>query len=200
MKPKQIWTFGAITLMFIIAFSTVALGVLPNIAQISVLNESRYQTRDDNIIKLTYLADLKLKAADKSSLLVALEKKRQMIPIRLANVEFMDELKTIADHHGVVVEKLSTTRPQQYLAPAPIKANPLYQQSISELGSKTLFVSNVSFSLGGKMIDIARSLADLNDGARFVLITRIVVPKAAGLGDSAVVADFTAQIFTLSSE
>ncbi len=200
MKPKQIWTLGAFALMFAIGAGTVGLGVLPNIAQISVLEETRMQTREDNILKLTYLADLKLKAADKAALMVALEKKRQLVPSRLSNVEFMDELKTIADRRNVVVQKLSTTRPQQFLAPAPVKTNTIYTQAVTELGSNLLLVSNLSFSLQGRMVDIVNAIDDLNAGPRYVLITRVVVPKADGLGAAVVTGDFTAQIFTLSSK
>jgi len=200
MKAKQIWTAGAFVLMFAIAGGTVGLGVLPNLAQVGVLESTRVQAREDNLLKLSYLADLKLKAADKSALMVALDKKRQLVPTRLSNVEFMDELKTIADRRNVSVEKYSTTRPQAFLPPAPIKANPTYTRAISEIGANELFVSNLSFSLQGKMVDIVHALDDLSAGPRYVLVTRIVVPKAGGLGDAIVTADFTAQIFTLSSQ
>lgn len=200
MKPKQLWTFGAFALMAAIGISTVALGVLPNLAQISVLEANRIQIREANLVKLTYLADLKLKAADKATLLVALEKKRQLVPTRLSNVEFMDELKSIADKRKVIVDKLSTTRPQRFVAPPPLKPNPEYQLAINELGSNQLFVSNLAFSLQGKMSDIALALQDLNSGSRYVLVTRLVVPKAQGLGPAVVTADFTGQIFTLSAQ
>jgi hypothetical protein len=200
MKPKQIWTLAAFVLMFAIGAGTVGLGVLPNISQISVLEETRMQTREDNILKLTYLADLKMKAADKSALMLALEKKRQLVPSRLSNVEFMDELKTIADRRNVVVQKLSTTRPQQFLAPAPVKTNTMYTQAVTELGSNLLLVSNLSFSLQGRMVDIVNAIDDLNAGPRYVLITRVVVAKADGLGAAVVTGDLTGQIFTLSSE
>jgi hypothetical protein len=200
MKPKQMWTIGAFVLMFAIGAGTVGLGVLPNLAQVAVLESTRQQAREDNLVKLSYLADLKLKAADKSALMVALEKKRQLVPTRLSNVEFMDELKTIADRRNVTVEKLSTTRPQAFLAPAPVKENPQYNLAVSEIGANQLFVSSLAFSLQGKMADIAHSLDDLTSGSRFVLITRVVVPKAGGLGDAIVTADFTGQIFTLSSQ
>jgi hypothetical protein len=200
MKPKQLWTLGAFTLMVAIALGTVALGVLPNIAQIAALENTRVQAREDNLVKLTYLADLKLKAADKAALMVALEKKRQMVPTRLSNVEFMDELKTIADHRQVVVEKFSTSRPQQFVPPNPLKANTEYRSAINEIGSNQLFVSNLSFSLQGTMSDIAQALIDLNTGARYVLINRISIPKADGLNGTVVTADFTCQIFTLSTK
>lgn len=198
MKPKQIWTAGAFALMFAIGIGTVILGVLPNLSQISVLDSTRMQTREANLIKLTYLADLKLKSADKAALMSTLEKKRQMVPTRLSNVEFMDELKSIAGARNVTVEKLSTTKPQLFVAPPAVKPNHLYDLAVSELGNQSLFVSNISFSLQGKMSDIAKSLLDLNGGPRYVLVTRVVVPKAQGLGDALVTADFTAQIFTLA--
>lgn len=200
MKPKQIWTLGAFALMIAIGSGTVGLGVLPNLAQVSVLEETRMQMREDNILKLTHLADLKLKASDKAALMVALETKRKLVPSRLSNVEFMDELKTIADQRNVTVMKLSTTSPQQFIAPMPIKPNAIYSQAVSDLGTSILLVSNISFSLQGKMVDIANALADISAGQRYVLITRVVVPKANGLGASLVTADFTAQIFTLSSK
>jgi hypothetical protein len=200
MKPKQIWTLAAFVLMFAIGAGTVGLGVIPNIAQISVLEETRMQTREDNILKLTNLADLKMKAADKSALMLALEKKRQLVPSRLSNVEFMDELKTIADRRNVVVKKLSTTLPQQFLAPAPVKTNTMYAQAVTELGSNLILVSNLNFSLEGRMVDIVKAIDDLNAGPRYVLITRVVVPKADGLGAAIVTGDFTAQIFTLASK
>lgn len=199
MKPKQIWTIGAFILMLAIAAGTIGLGVLPNLAAASSLEATRLQTRDDNLAKLVYLADLKLQAADKSALMVALDKKRQLVPSRLSNVEFMDELKSIADARNVVVAKLSTTRPQAFLPPTPVKKNPAYNQAINELGPNQLFVSNLNFSLEGKMVDIAHALDDLSNGPRFVLVTRVVVPKAGGLGDAIVTADFTAQLFTLST-
>lgn len=200
MKPKQIWTLGAFALMIAIGAGTVGLGVLPNLAQVSVLEETRMQMREDNILKLTYLADMKLKASDKAALMVALETKRKLVPSRLSNVELMDELKTIADQRNVTIMKLSTTSPQQFIAPMPIKPNTIYSQAVSELETSILLVSNISFSLQGKMVDIANALADISAGQRYVLITRVVVPKANGLGASLVTADFTAQIFTLSSK
>jgi len=112
----------------------------------------------------------------------------------------MDELKSIADKRKVIVDKLSTTRPQRFVAPPPLKPNPEYQLAINELGSNQLFVSNLAFSLQGKMSDIALALQDLNSGSRYVLVTRLVVPKAQGLGPAVVTADFTGQIFTLSAQ
>lgn len=200
MKPKQLWTLGAFTLMVAIGIGTVALGVLPNIAQIAALETTRVQAREDNLVKLTYLADLKMKAADKAALMVALEKKRQMVPTRLSNVEFMDELKTIADKRQIVIQKYSTSRPQQFIPPNPLKTNTEYRSAINEIGSNQLFVSNLSFSLQGKMRDIAQALIDLNSGSRYVLINRLSVPKADGLSDTVVTADFSCQIFTLSAK
>jgi hypothetical protein len=198
MKPKQLWTLGAFTLMVAIGLGTVALGVLPNIAQIAALENTRVQAREDNLLKLTYLADLKLKAADKAALMVALEKKRLMVPTRLSNVEFMDELKTIADDRGVFIERFSTSRPQKFIPPNPLKASTEYRSAINEIGSTQLFVSNLEITLQGKMTDIAEALIDLNTGARYVLINRVSVPKADGLSDTIVTADFSCQLFMLS--
>lgn len=198
MKPKQLWTLGAFTLMVAIGLGTVALGVLPNIAQIAALENTRVQAREDNLVKLTYLADLKLKAADKAALMVALEKKRLMVPTRLSNVEFMDELKTIADDRGVFIERFSTSRPQKFIPPNPLKASTEYRSAINEIGSTQLFVSNLEITLQGKMTDIAEALIDLNTGPRYVLINRVSVPKADGLSDTIVTADFSCQLFMLS--
>ena len=200
MKPKQLWTLGAFVLMFAIGLGTVFLGVVPQIGQIQAIEASRLQAREDNVAKLVVLADLKLKAADKSTLMAALEKKRQLVPSILGIVEVMDELRTIANQHGVTIEKLSSSQPQPFTPPAPIRPNPAYISAIAELGSNSLYVSNLTFSLKGPMSQIAGVMEDLAQGRRYVLISRVTVPKVASLSSGSVTADFTAQVFTLKAQ
>jgi hypothetical protein len=197
MKSKQIWTLGAFVLMFAIGMGTVFLGVVPQINQIQALEATRVQAREGNLSKLTFLADLKRKAADKSSLMAALEMKRQLVPSNLGIVEMMDELINIATKRGLTIEKLSSTNPQPFITAAPIKPNPAYSAAIAELGSNALFVSSLNFSLNGPMAQIAGAMEDLAAGRRYVLISRVTVPKVNSLTSGLVTADFAAQVFSL---
>jgi hypothetical protein len=197
MKSKQIWTLGAFVLMFAIGMGTVFLGVVPQINQIQALEATRVQAREENLSKLTFLADLKRQAADKSSLMAALEMKRQLVPSNLGIVEMMDELINIATKRGLTIEKLSSTNPQPFITVAPIKPNPAYSAAIAELGSNALFVSSLNFSLNGPMAQIAGAMEDLAAGRRYVLISRVTVPKVNSLTSGLVTADFAAQVFSL---
>jgi DNA-binding phage protein len=197
MKPKQIWTLGAFMLMFAIGLGTVFLGVVPQINQIQALEATRVQARDENLSKLVFLADLKRQAADKSALMAALEMKRQLVPSNLGIVEMMDELSNIATKRGLTIEKLSSTNPQLFIPAAPIKPNPAYSAAIAELGSNALFVSSLNFSLNGPMSQIAGAMEDLASGRRYVLISRVTVPKVNSLASDRVTADFAAQVFSL---
>ncbi|MEY4060735.1 MAG: hypothetical protein RIQ31_397 [Actinomycetota bacterium] len=197
MKPKQMWTLGAFVLMFAIGMGTVFLGVVPQINQIQALEATRVQAREENLSKLVFLADLKRQAADKTSLLSSLEMKRQLVPANLGIVEMMDELINIATKRGLTIEKLSSTNPQPFIPAAPIKPNPAYTAAIAELGSNALFVSSLNFSLNGPMSQIAGAMEDLASGRRYVLISRVTVPKVNSLASGPVTADFAAQVFSL---
>jgi hypothetical protein len=183
--------------MFAIGMGTVFLGVVPQINQIQALEATRVQAREENLSKLTFLADLKRQAADKSSLMAALEMKRQLVPSNLGIVEMMDELINIATKRGLTIEKLSSTNPQPFITVAPIKPNPAYSAAIAELGSNALFVSSLNFSLNGPMAQIAGAMEDLAAGRRYVLISRVTVPKVNSLTSGLVTADFAAQVFSL---
>jgi hypothetical protein len=186
--------------MFAIGLGTVVLGVMPQFNQIQTIEATRAQAREENVAKLLVLADLKLKAADKSTLMAALEKKRQLVPSSLSIVEVMDELRLITSKRGVTIEKLSSSQPQTFVPPSPVKPNPVYDSAVLSLGSNSLFVSDLTFSLQGPMPQIAGVLEDISNGRRYVLISRVTVPKVESLTSGPVMADFTAQVFTLKAQ
>lgn len=199
MKPKQAWTIGAFVLMIGMAATSILMGVLPMLGQIQALEENRESTRQANVARLAVLDELKIQSEDKAALMAALETKRELIPNRLGIVEFLDELKVISERRNLTVEKLSTTLPQVFVPPAAIRTNPSYGQAVANLDKNRLYVSNVTFSYRGTMGDINSAIFDLANGERYILITRISVPEAKGLGEAVVTADFTAQIFSLKA-
>jgi hypothetical protein len=199
-NTKNVWTFSGLFVMAAILFGTSMFGVMPTLLAMQSVDNERQSIVYENQARTSYLEELKTTSNNKEALFLAVSSQRDLFPVKLDAVEFMNELEEISKSTGASVANLSISPTQPFSAPSsPTDANG-YEKALRLLGSSTLAVSDVALTLHGSLSQTQAFLEKLHTGNRYVLIYKAVLPAGAGsAGNPNVSIDLSAQIFTLSA-
>jgi hypothetical protein len=196
-KPKNFWTVGGLLLMTVIMVSTALLGVMPTLLASQALVETKAKIDQGNISRGAFLAKLQASASNKAALAIDLAQKRALFPARLANVELMDSLNTVAANSGVEISNLTTSTPQLFVAPASVADSARYARALQNIPPGALHVSEISVSFSGSITQLSEALNLLQSGSRYILVYRITLPESSETTPGIYALDISAQVFML---
>lgn len=198
MNINRLWTIGGIIVVVAIVLGTWFVGIAPKLQEAATAEKSRAEVQAQNESHEVVLAALKKQFEGIDELDAELLDLRLEVPGLPLQPEFMHELHTLADQHGVVISTIDVSEPSAYVALPSAEEGPEVSAARASVNEKNFFEVTYKLTVAGEYSAVVSFLDALQHSKRLFLVYELLTPeKAPVVPGSPLKFEITGQVFVL---